>query len=182
MEASLLRKLQTPFCRSSSNFMSSHHPIAKYTKKCHHMGVPLASWSIALFFCSISAQKDQMEKHLDFSFPQATRSSAFEPECELPRGTPCDGEVFVYVEVFQSLSSLLGNSCSPLVRYFCGTSDTSNTANASDASKSSASVTRLSSYCPWTHLWFLLSWLYNSTSDELSIFDWYLGTQRKVVS
>ena len=49
---------------------------------------------IMFFFCSISAQKDQMEKHLDFSFPQATRSSAFEPECELPRGTPCHGEVF----------------------------------------------------------------------------------------
>ena len=146
MEASLLRKLQTPFCRSSSNFMSSHHPIAKYTKKCHHMGVPLASWSIALFFCSISAQKDQMERHLDFSFPQATRSSAFEPECELPRGTPCDGEVFVYVDVFQSLSSLFGNSCSALVKYLCGTSDTSNTANSSDSSKISASVTRLPSY------------------------------------
>ena len=32
---------------------------------------------------------------------------------------------------------------------------------------------------PGTHLWFLLPWLYNSTSDELSIFDWYLGTQKK---
>ena len=35
------------------------------------------------------------------------------------------------------------------------------------------------SFCPWTHLWFLLPWLYNSTSDELRIFDWYLRNQKK---
>ena len=54
MEASLLRKLQTPFCRSSSNFISSLHPIAKYTKKCHHMGIPLTSCSMQFFVLYVS--------------------------------------------------------------------------------------------------------------------------------
>ena len=125
MEASLQRKLQTPFCRSSSNFISSLHPIAKYTKNAITWASPWHLAQLQFFVLHVSCYffvQSQLKKirwkstWTSPSLRQLNRVHLSQSASYLAVHLVL-GKCFVYMEVFQSLSSLfsyLHNNREPL--------------------------------------------------------------------